>query len=119
MSDNENGAKSAADGVDFDRGAAPDSFTSPSPSPTTSTSTSTSRVGSALEGRGQRGLEEHVRVVREGHGANCSSIGSVIDTLFVAQITAGALLAAVAAALAVAGTEKDDRSEDAAAEEDA
>ncbi len=45
-------------------------------------------------------IAEHVRVVREGHGANCSSIGSVIDTLFVAQVAAGAVLAAVAAALA-------------------
>jgi len=45
-------------------------------------------------------LEEHVKVVREGHGANCSSIGSVIDTLFVAQVAAGALLAIVAASLA-------------------
>jgi len=45
-------------------------------------------------------IEPHVRAVREGHGANCSSIGSVIDTLFVAQVAAGAVLAAVAAALA-------------------
>lgn len=45
-------------------------------------------------------LEEHVKVVREGHGANCSSIGSVIDTLFIAQVAAGALLAVVAASLA-------------------
>jgi hypothetical protein len=45
-------------------------------------------------------LEDHVKVVREGHGANCSSIGSVIDTLFVAQVAAGALLAVVAASLA-------------------
>jgi len=45
-------------------------------------------------------LARHVRVVREGHGANCSSIGSVIDTLFVAQVAAGALLAVVAASLA-------------------
>ena len=45
-------------------------------------------------------LEEHLKVVREGHGANCSSIGSVIDTLFVAQVAAGALLAVVAASLA-------------------
>ena len=51
-------------------------------------------------------LEDHVKVVREGHGANCSSIGSVIDTLFVAQIAAGALLAVVAASLA-ARTETD------------
>ena len=52
-------------------------------------------------------IAEHVRVVREGHGANCSSIGSVIDTLFVAQVAAGAVLAAVAAAL-VATTPKSD-----------
>jgi hypothetical protein len=45
-------------------------------------------------------LEEHITVVREGHGANCSSIGSVIDTLFIAQVAAGALLAVVAASLA-------------------
>jgi hypothetical protein len=44
-------------------------------------------------------IEQHVRAVREGHGANCSSIGSVIDTLFVAQVAAGAILVAVAAAL--------------------
>ncbi len=52
------------------------------------------------ERENERTLREHVKVVREGHGANCSSIGSVIDTLFVAQVAAGALLAAVAAALA-------------------
>jgi len=46
--------------------------------------------------------KEHVRVVREGHGANCSSIGSVIDTLFVAQVAAGALFAIVAASLSSA-----------------
>ncbi len=45
-------------------------------------------------------LEDHITVVREGHGANCSSIGSVIDTLFIAQVAAGALLAVVAASLA-------------------
>lgn len=42
----------------------------------------------------------NVLVVREGHGANCSSIGSVIDTLFVAQVAAGAIIAAVVASLA-------------------
>jgi hypothetical protein len=47
-----------------------------------------------------KNFEEHVKVVREGHGANCSSIGSVIDTLFVAQVAAGAILAVVAASLA-------------------
>lgn len=48
----------------------------------------------------EKDLRDHVKVVREGHGANCSSIGSVIDTLFVAQVAAGALLAVVAATLA-------------------
>jgi hypothetical protein len=56
-------------------------------------------------------LEEHVKVVREGHGANCSSIGSVIDTLFVAQVAAGAILAVVAASLASAKTESESESE--------
>lgn len=39
------------------------------------------------------------KVVREGHGANCSSLGSVIDTLFLSAVAGGAVLAAVAAAL--------------------
>jgi hypothetical protein len=51
--------------------------------------------------------EEHVLVVREGHGANCSSIGSLIDTLFVVQVSAGVVFAAVAAALASAEAEPD------------
>jgi hypothetical protein len=42
----------------------------------------------------------HVRAVRAGHGANCSSIGSVIDTLFIAAVAGGAVFAAVMAALA-------------------
>ncbi len=41
-----------------------------------------------------------VRAVREGHGANCSSIGSVIDTLFATAVVGGAVFTAVAAALA-------------------
>ncbi len=44
-------------------------------------------------------LEEHVLVVREGHGANCSSIGSVIDTLFATAVVGGVLLTAILAAL--------------------
>jgi hypothetical protein len=40
-----------------------------------------------------------IRAVRAGHGANCSSIGSVIDTLFATAAISGALFAAVAAAL--------------------
>jgi hypothetical protein len=45
-------------------------------------------------------LPAHVRAVRAGHGANCSSIGSVIDTLFIAALAGGAVFAAVMAALA-------------------
>ena len=29
---------------------------------------------------------EHVRAVRLGHGANCSSIGSVVDALFTSAV---------------------------------
>ena len=43
--------------------------------------------------------EEHVQRVREGHGANCSSIGSVIDTLFATATVGAAVFAAVVAAL--------------------
>jgi hypothetical protein len=40
-----------------------------------------------------------IRAVRSGHGANCSSIGSVIDTLFVSAVIGCAVLAAVMAAM--------------------
>jgi hypothetical protein len=40
-----------------------------------------------------------VRIVRLGHGANCSSIGSVVDTLFASAVIGGAVLAAVIAAM--------------------
>jgi hypothetical protein len=42
---------------------------------------------------------ENIRAVRIGHGANCSSVGSVIDTLFLASAVGGAIFAAVCAAL--------------------
>jgi hypothetical protein len=45
-------------------------------------------------------IERGVRVARVGHGANCSSIGSVIDTLFATAVVGGALFAAISAALA-------------------
>jgi len=45
-------------------------------------------------------LETSIRAVREGHGANCSSIGSVIDTLFATATVGAAVFAAVVAALA-------------------
>ncbi len=43
--------------------------------------------------------EEHVLRVRTGHGANCSSIGSVVDTLFATAAVGAAVFAAVVAAL--------------------
>jgi hypothetical protein len=48
---------------------------------------------------GDEALEEHVLRVRLGHGANCSSMGSVIDTLFATAVVGAAVFAAVAAAL--------------------
>lgn len=51
-------------------------------------------------------LEEHVLVVREGHGANCSSIGSVIDTLFATAVVGGVLLTAILAAMKRESEEK-------------
>jgi hypothetical protein len=44
-------------------------------------------------------LASSIRVVRLGHGANCSSIGSVVDTLFVTSLLGGALFAACVGAL--------------------
>jgi hypothetical protein len=43
--------------------------------------------------------EEQLRAVRTGHAANCSSIGSVIDTLFATATVGAAVFAAVVAAL--------------------
>ena len=42
---------------------------------------------------------ECLRAVRVGHGGNCSSVGSVIDTLFLGAAAGGAMLAAICAAL--------------------
>ncbi len=41
----------------------------------------------------------HVRVVRLGHGANCSSVGSVVDILFASAAVGGAVIAALCAAM--------------------
>jgi hypothetical protein len=41
-----------------------------------------------------------ILAARVGHGANCSSIGSVVDTLFAAAVVGTAVFAALAAALA-------------------
>jgi hypothetical protein len=42
---------------------------------------------------------DDILVVRRGPGANCSSIGSALDVLFVTAAVAGAILVGVAAAL--------------------
>jgi hypothetical protein len=42
---------------------------------------------------------EQVLAVRLGHGANCSSVGSIVDTLFLGAAVGGAVFAAVCAAL--------------------
>lgn len=51
--------------------------------------------------RGAAGVElpEGVLAVRAGPGANCSSIGSVVDMLFAAAVAAGVLYVGVAASL--------------------
>lgn len=50
---------------------------------------------------------ENIRAVRLGHGANCSSVGSVIDTLFLTSAVGGALFAALAAALSAKKEEEE------------
>ena len=66
-----------------------------------------------------------IRVIRLGSGANCSSIGSVVDTLFATAAVGGAILVAVAGALAresaiyaekKAKTSRDDDSHEGAAD---
>ncbi|HVJ91235.1 MAG TPA: hypothetical protein VM580_15635 [Labilithrix sp.] len=41
----------------------------------------------------------HVKALRLGHGANCSSVGSVVDTLFLGAVAGGAIFAAICAAM--------------------
>lgn len=50
--------------------------------------------------RDEQAIEDGILLVREGHGANCSSVGSVIDTLFASAVVGGAVFAAIAAAMA-------------------
>lgn len=47
----------------------------------------------------ERDLPDGVLAVRAGPGANCSSIGSVVDLLFVASVGVGVAYAALAVAL--------------------
>ena len=58
---------------------------------------SSADVAKAFDEAGIR--PEHVRALRLGHGANCSSVGSVIDTLFVGAAVGGAIFAAICAAM--------------------
>lgn len=44
-------------------------------------------------------LAGSIRAVRLGNGANCSSVGSVVDTLFLSAAVGGAVFAAICAAL--------------------
>jgi hypothetical protein len=48
---------------------------------------------------------EHIRTVRLHTGANCSSVGSAIDTLFWSATACGAVMAAVCSALAESASE--------------
>ncbi len=53
----------------------------------------------ARENRETSFKPKHIHVVRLGHGANCSSIGSVLDVLFATAAVGSALFVAAAAAL--------------------
>lgn len=57
---------------------------------------------------------EGVLVVRRGPGANCSSIGSAVEMLFLSATLGTALLAAVAASLDPRDDEPDEPDEPAA-----
>ena len=57
---------------------------------------------------------EGVLVVRRGPGANCSSIGSAVEMLFLSATIGTALLAAVAASLDPRDDESDEPDEPAA-----
>ncbi len=58
-----------------------------------------------------RKIAPEVLTVRVGPAANCSSMGSAIDVLFLSAAVGGALLVAVAAALSVPPRRKHDASE--------
>ena len=48
---------------------------------------------------------DDILVVRRGPGANCSSIGSALDLLFLSAVAGGALLVVVAAAFPRGGAQ--------------
>jgi hypothetical protein len=51
--------------------------------------------------------DDDILVVRRGPGANCSSIGSAVEMLFLSATLGAAVLAAIAAALDPAEREED------------
>ena len=57
-------------------------------------------LDSCARADGRPALPAGVLAVRSGPGANCSSIGSVVDVLFGAAVVGGALYALIAATLA-------------------
>lgn len=52
-------------------------------------------------------LSEHILAVRLGPGANCSSIGSAVEMLFLSATVGAAILAGVSAALRPPSDEPD------------
>ena len=60
----------------------------------------------------RRDPNEGVLVVRRGPGANCSSIGSAVEMLFLSATAGAALLAAVTAALGPGADDDDDDDRD-------
>lgn len=65
----------------------------------------------------------HLRAARLGHGANCSSVGSVVDTLFLSAALGGAMFAALCAAMQsepirVVGAKEEKSANEASADED-
>ena len=58
------------------------------------------------------GPEGRVLSLHLGRSANCSSIGSFVDLLFVSSVAGAAILAAVAATLGSQGEERRDPPED-------
>jgi hypothetical protein len=62
------------------------------------------------------GFADGVLVVRRGPGANCSSIGSAVEMLFLSATVGAAVLAAIAAALDPAQEPSGDSSQRAQAE---
>ncbi|HVK66072.1 MAG TPA: hypothetical protein VM694_16430 [Polyangium sp.] len=54
---------------------------------------------------------DEILVVRRGPGANCSSVGSALDLLFLSAVAAGVVMAGIAAAFG-GGAESKDKGRD-------